>query len=165
MEGKCFPGTAWRNTEYRSFRFLDHHIRSTTNTTTTSSSSSSSSNPNLNPNPISHGRLDDHDHENATLRETADSRRRRGKVDPPSGPEQQAELFKAALHGWAGPDPLEKKAADDEKGGREEEDDDEEEEEENEENEETKGGQAPATDRTSDAHRDRDSDPDPDRAG
>lgn len=78
-------GTAWRNTEYRSFNFiaLGHH---------TSISSSPS-------NPADGKRHEVEDWENATLRETAESRQRRGKSEAQPGREKQARLFKAALQG------------------------------------------------------------------
>ena len=89
------------------------------------------------------------DYENATLRETDESRNRRGKVEPQHGREKQAELFNAAMQGS------------DRNGEREAELDEEEAEGEDEEmaglvrvltkdseNSDKRGGEAPARDRT-----------------
>ncbi len=133
------PGTGWRNTEYRSFNFaaLDHSRPRTA---------------------INGARANGHldDYENATLRETLESRDRRGKVEPQHGRGKQTELFNAAMQGVEIP----------EKVGKEEDDDDDEEEEEDEEDEEMEGlvrvltkdtevadkrsGEAPATHRGGD---------------
>ena len=77
------PGTGWRNTEYRSFNFAilnQSHPSILANGTNTD------------------GHVDDY--ENATLRETEESRARRGKDEPQNGREKQTELFNAAMQGW-----------------------------------------------------------------
>ncbi len=76
------PGTGWRNVEYRSFIFADLNHSSTSKSITDTQSSK---------------HLDDY--ENATLRETKESRTRRGKEDPQHGRDKQAELFNAATQG------------------------------------------------------------------
>ncbi len=76
------PGTGWRNTEYRSFNFVDLDHSSTSKPIRGTPSSE---------------HLDDY--ENATLRETKQSRDRRGKEEPQHGRDKQAELFNAAMHG------------------------------------------------------------------
>ncbi len=77
------PGTSWRNTEYRSFNFVDLNHSSTSE-------------------PIKGTRSSEHldDYKNATLRETKESRARRGKEAPQHGRDKQAELFNAAMQGW-----------------------------------------------------------------
>ena len=77
------PGTGWRNTEYRSFNFVDLNHSSTSE-----SIKGTQSNEHLD------------DYENATLRETKESRARRGKEEPQHGRDKQAELFNAAMWGW-----------------------------------------------------------------
>jgi hypothetical protein len=123
------PGTGWSNAEYRSFNFPELY-------------------PSQHSNQINGiNRSDMHvadDYENATLRETDESRDRRGKVEPQHGREIQAELFNAAVQ-------------DSEKIGEEVVEDEDEEEDEMEglvrvltkdsENADKRGGEAPATDR------------------
>lgn len=77
------PGTGWANTEYRSFNFANLHGNSTTTNGTDR--------------PIN-TRADDYEH--ASLRETEESRSRRGKVEPQHGREVQQELYRTATQGW-----------------------------------------------------------------
>lgn len=79
------PGTGWQNAEYRSFTFTDLYG--------SSDSSLTESIPN-------HNNAHVGDYENASLRETVDSRSRRGKAELPHGREAQIELFKAAMRSW-----------------------------------------------------------------
>ncbi|KAF7502272.1 hypothetical protein GJ744_006278 [Endocarpon pusillum] len=79
----AYNGTSWRNTEYRSFNFADLNHSSTSE-----SINGTQSNEHLD------------DYENATLRETKESRARRGKEEPQHGRDKQAELFNAAMWGW-----------------------------------------------------------------
>jgi len=139
------PGTGWRNTEYRSFNFADlDHTRPSSSTSTTSTSSSSSTPANATQ-PLHHP----NDYENATLRETAESRSRRGKAKPQHSRHKQTELFQAAMQGWEdqglqNPDKV---------GFVDDVDDDDEQEglvrvlTKDSENADSSGGEAPATDR------------------
>jgi broad specificity phosphatase PhoE len=79
------PGTGWENAEYRSFTFTDLHG--------SSDSALTESTPNHNNTHVG-------EYENASLRETVESRSRRGKPGLPHGREVQIELFKAAMRGW-----------------------------------------------------------------
>lgn len=83
-DSKTYNGTGWHNTEYRSFNFvnLDH----------------CSSRHTINGTSIYSHTVDDYD--NAALRETAESRDRRGKIEPQHGRDKQSELFNAAVQGW-----------------------------------------------------------------
>ena len=122
------PGTGWTNTDYRSFNFAQLYPAENS----------------LSTNGIDHAHVQVDDYEDATLRETKESRNRRGKIEHPHGQEKQAELFNAAVQ-------------DAEKHTEEVEEAEEEEDEEitglvrvltkDSENADKRGGQAPATDR------------------
>lgn len=124
------PGTGWRNTEYRSFHFADLNHSSTSE-----------------PTKGTHGNNLLDDYENATIRETKESRARRGKEEPQHGRDKQAELFNAVMQGWKDKD----MQSTDKTGEVEEED-----EEEalvkvltkDSENADKRGGEATATERT-----------------
>jgi broad specificity phosphatase PhoE len=148
------PGTGWRNTEYRSFNFadLDHTRPSSSTSCTSSSSSNSSSNPANATQPPHHL----NDYENATLRETAESRSRRGKAEPQHPRHKQTELFQAAMQGWEdqGLQNPDKVGLENGKVVDDDDDDDDDGQEglvrvltKDSENADSKGGEAPATDR------------------
>lgn len=82
------PGTGWHNAEYRSFTFANLDP----------SNSSEKSNTAVHATQVN-GNATVSDYENATLRETAESRDRRGKFEPQQPREVQSELFKAATQG------------------------------------------------------------------
>lgn len=88
------PGTGWHNTEYRSFNFADLDYSKITAPIIDGAHANGDS-----VNGASTNRHLD-DYENATLRETAESRDRRGKVEPQHGREKQGELFSVAISGW-----------------------------------------------------------------
>jgi hypothetical protein len=134
------PGTGWRNAEYRSFYFAD---LGTSHTSAPPNGAHTDSHIN------SH--IDDY--ENATLRETPESRDRRGKIEPQHGREKQAELFNAALQGWEN-----QGLQNPNKVGKEEEVEENEEQHglvtvltKDSENTDTRSGEAPATDRSGEA--------------
>jgi hypothetical protein len=131
-----FPGTGWRNAEYRSFYFADLGLSHTSA-------------------PLNGARTNGHidDYENATLRETPESRDRRGKIEPQHGRDKQAELFNAVLQGWE-----DQGIQNPKKVGNEEEDEEDEEQQalarvltKDSENTDKRSREAPATDRSGEA--------------
>lgn len=70
-----FTGTGWVNTEYRTFAFSDEEHKD-----------------DLEGYPL--------DGDNATLTETLESRKRRGKAGPTPDREQQKTLYKIGTQGW-----------------------------------------------------------------
>lgn len=135
------PGTGWRNTEYRSFNFVDLNHDQDRSSSSSVAVNSTQTNSHMD------------DYENATLRETAESRDSRGKAEPQHGREKQSELFNAAMQGWE-----DQGMQNPNKVGKEDEDGEDDEQDglvrvltKDSENVDMKSGEAPATDTRADA--------------